>query len=445
MPNKIIREKFLEYYPDEDLKKWFDPLILEYSPAHGPSDGVLPGTGAFFIKFPHKLFSDWFNSQYREKFENTLATCLGCKPEIKYTWPDVEKLPQRPLINNFEYALPINIDEYESASTAEYTFDNFIYNRKNQFPFAAAKSFADGSGYGPLILFGGSGSGKTHLLNAIYNEARKNVPEKIIFFKQLSELGTFFSNAFKNGESPLSYLRQFKCVLIDDLDMLKSMPELQEHLAAVIEYSIDNHIRLGISIRQKSGVASMVGEKLCSLIEGGLCIELKNPDLDVKRQYVDYLSNKLKFKLKKDDALALARMYSGFRQIHGALLKVSSFMILSPQAAEAKLADILRASISDAGKRLTPDHIINSVAEYFKLPAADISGKKRSQDIVFARHIAMYLCRDLLGAQLGHIGACFSDRDHSSVLYSVNKIKNMIDSNKDTNNLVTEVKNIIFK
>lgn len=441
MLTKSIREKFLKYCPDEDLKKWFDPLVLD-GPPWGLDERPATGgaeAGKITVKFPHRLFAEWWSASHREKFEALLHSCLGRRASISYSCggsalkndPPQEK-------SGALFAEPLEQEDQPS-------FDNFICNRKNEFPRAAAKKFAQGEQGGLLVLFGGSGSGKSHLLKAAHREIRRNVPEKFILIKPLVELETFFSNSLKNGESPLIYLRNFKYILIDDLDMSESRPLLQEQLVVLLEQARECRINLAVTMRQKPGSLSRMSEKLRSLLEAGLLIELKKPDLDIRRQYVEYTANSLNLQLKKDDALALARMYSGFRQISGALIKVSSYLVLSPQAAEAKLTDILQSGLSESRKNITPDHIIASAAGYFGVEARDITGKTRRQKAVLARHMAMYLCRDILGAQFGHIGACFSDRDHSSVLYSVNKIKILMKSDKDMNNKVTEIKNIVLK
>lgn len=463
--NKTIRGKFLKYYPDEDLKKWFDPLELScavnqgktgFPPCpHGQeneSQVIAAAIKNLQVNFPHPLFADWFKVKFLDKFENTLFSCLGEKPKITYSCPGkakIENMQASPAA--FQSANDLfKIQEMENEQQAEslaleYSFSNFLYNRKNQFPVAAAQKFANGKGHLLFILNGGSGSGKSHLLYAIYNELSRNVSKKYIFFDNLYKLATIFSNTSKNGESSLLYFREFKYIILDDLDGAALKPELQDYLSRVLEYAHERRIYCALSLKQEPGDSSFLNEKLRSLLESGLIIELKKPDLDILRQYVDNYCKLLNLQIKKDDALALARMYSGFRQIYGALLKVAEFKVLSPQAAEAKLADILQAKLGESQGRLTPDHIIATVGEYLGVSAADVAGKIRKQNAVLARHISMYLCRELLGAQFGNIGACFSDRDHSSVLYSVNKIKRMIKSNKDTNNLVTEVKNLCLK
>lgn len=462
--NKTIRGKFLKYYPDEDLKKWFDPLELRCTVNQGKTGFPLCPHGQenesqvlaaaiknLQVNFPHPLFADWFKVKFLEKFEHTLFSCLGEKPKITYSCPGkvkIENMQASPAALQSANALKFReVENQQQAESLalEYSFSNFIYNRKNQFPVAAAQKFAANKGHLLFILNGDSGSGKSHLLYAIYNELSSIVNKKYIFFDNLDKLATIFSNTSKNGESSLLYFRDFKYIILDDLDDAALKPELQDYLARVLEYAHERRIYCALILKQKPGDSSFLNEKLRSLLESGLIIELKKPDLDIRRQYVDNCCNLLNLQIKKDDALALARMYSGFRQIYGALLKVAEFKVLSPQAAEAKLADILQAKLGEGQNRLTPDHIIATVGEYLGVSAADVAGKIRKQNAVLARHISMYLCRELLGAQFGHIGACFSDRDHSSVLYSVNKIKRIIKSNKDTNNLVTEVKNLCLK
>lgn len=468
--NKAIREKFLQYHTDEDLKLWFDPLVLSCPQAQAMenlSNGQIEGglSGDFFpahlqVDFPHRLFAEWFKTNYKNKFEEAIARCYKARAtEITYASSNLDN--KYSAIQNKKpggsektaRTAPTGQNEVpvavESAKTFN-LFSDFIYNAKNEFPVASAKKFASGQGRGLFIIYGANGYGKSHILEAIYSDIKKNVTKKIIFFSNLYELETFFSNSFKKSDSPLSCLTAFEYLLLDDAHNCSQNSMLQESMVRLLEFCAANSIHCALALNAHPSECALMDAKLRSLMESGLVLELKKPDLDVRAQYVFQCAGKLNFQIKKDDAVSIARMYDNFRQIHGAMLKIAEFNSLSPKGEQTgqkdlRLEVILKNTMPSSGSKLTPDHIINCTASFFKTAPDALTGKARQQDIVLARHIAMFLCRDLLGVQFSSIGNIFKGRDHSSVLYSVNKIKKLCKTNKDMNNMVSEVKNMCVK
>lgn len=439
MFSQFIRQKLQEFCPDEDLCRWFDPLKLaatDYEPGNNSCPEKI------HVLFPHSLFEEWFNTSFKQRFEDCLKK-LYPDDSIKILYGDRKKnnTPE-----NFLSAKTGNefFIKTSGSNDPDNSFENFLFNKKNSFPVEAAINFTKGNGHSLFTIYADTGMGKSHILKAMYYGLSENVNKKDIFFSTLSELETFFSSAFKKSESTLSYMTSFRYVLIDDLHECINKKNLQEAFSRLIELGREKGISCVFTMNSRPAECAFFDEKFRSLLESGLVLELKKPDMDIKRQYVNQCAKKSGLHLAKEEELSIARMYSGFRQIHGAVLKISEYSQISG-GKKLPLDEILKNSKSPSAQELTPDKIILSVSGYFNLDPAQITGKNRRQDIVFARHLAMYLCRELLGAQLGAIGEIFSNRDHSSVIYSVNKIKKLSISNKDTNNMLTEVKNLCFK
>ncbi|MDL2285345.1 hypothetical protein LJB93_01215 [Desulfovibrio sp. OttesenSCG-928-F07] len=486
----VIREKFLQYYPEEDLKLWFDPLILSYPQlsdfsgnsklhltAQKSSNNSTPNIAAhntmpnaIQVDFPHSFFAEWFKNNFKQSFENCLAKIYGQNPlEIIYAFNNQLKKsyiktvaelnkqnksegafnklsiePENTYLteNSTDVCLLVKSDLGQSDNN--FNFDSFLFNRKNEFPVAAAQKFAMGKGQNIFILYGANSSGKTHLLHAIYKELKNNISENLIFFSTLQN----FKSSLKKFESPLLCFASFKYILLEDIHNCAGKPDLQENLALLFEFCDARKINLAVTTNEHPSSTALLPKKLKSIMESALVLELKKPDLDIRRKYVVQCCDNLNLNIKKEDAFNLARMYSDFRQIHGAILKISEFKELNQKAEDYSnipLEHILKNSMPSQVSALTPDRIVSSAAAFFDIEPAEITGKSRKQDVVTARHICMYLCRELLGAQFGTIGSCFSGRDHSSVLYSVNKIKDLMQSNNDTNNMVTKVKNMCLK
>lgn len=446
MLSKSIREKFLKFYPDADLRRWLDPLEFNCGEDLEPDAGMPENIQ---VVFPHNLFAEWFNSNFKKDFEDGLNKIYpDNKPNVTYS------AKYGASGNNLLYAgqsshAPHFVSERRKIGSVaghneENLFQSFLFNKKNIFPVEAALNFAQGGGQGVFIIYGATGMGKSHLLGAINQTLQSKINKKDILFSKLHEIESFYSKTFKNYDSPLSYLGSFKYVLVDDVDECADNKNIQRLLSKFIEVAQNNGIRCAFTIKSRPADCAFFDEKFRSLLESGLVLELKKPDLDIKRQYANQCAQNNGVVLSKEEALTLARMFSEFRQIHGAMLKLSEYTSLSG-GKKLPLDEILKNSKSSSALKLTPDQIIFKVAEYFNLEPEQITGKNRRQDVVTARHLAMYLCRDLLEAQLGTIGEIFSGRDHSSVIYSVNKIKKLMPSNKDMNIMVTEVKNSCLK
>jgi len=322
---------------------------------------------------------------------------------------------------------PLQLDQ-DSLLHDHYTFETFLVNRKNDFPLAAAKECVAKAAkppYTPLVVYGQSGAGKSHLLGAMANALRDG--DKTLYFGGIAYLDGM--TAAPGRQTPITE----HYVFIDDAERIAACPDTrgaQDALAALIDIFQVSGKLLVLSFEAHPAECAGLGQKLRSRLVSGLVVEIKRPDLDIRRQYVQRENAAQGLHLNKEQIMAIAQRYQDIRSIDGALARLSAYRDLVPlQGAET--ADL--PSILDRGEievQLTPVAVILTVAKEFTLLPEEITGKSRNKTVTLARHIAILLCRELLGLSLIQTGRIFSGRDHSSVLYSIKKIKQLQESDK---------------
>lgn len=454
MFKETLRQHLEKHFPSHELSRWFDPLNM-----------VVDEEGKVLrVSFPHAFFGRWFMSTVQRDFE-TRAADLDKDISIVYDGqPSFSRSRQqvfpgrrkedRPdafiLSSSFVHApLQANVPPERNRSYADnsgppeqHTFDEFLVNRKNDFPLAAAKAFVehksgrteDSLEYTPFVIYGQSGSGKSHLLGAMAN-ALKNTGQPF-FYGDISFLERLLISPGRYAPVPE------RMVFLDNTQRVSISPDLQEALVALVDRFQSSSRLLVMTLDAHPTACPGLGQKLCSRLCSGLVVELKRPDLDIRRQYVQRRNNEQQLELTRDQMLSLAQRYSDLRGIDGALARLRAYRsLLSPEEAASQGQDV--SAILNQGlnnEALTPACIVAVVAGHFSVAPEDILGKSRDKTATRARHIAILLCRELLGLSLVRTGHIFGGRDHSSVLYSIKKIKQLQAGNKDTNKLVEDLR-----
>ncbi len=342
------------------------------------------------------------------------------------------------------------------------TFDTFIANGKHKWAVSLAREVVrkavhatqvglpsqSGEAPGILVLCGPHGTGKTHLLRAMGNEMFQTFGEDLLC-ASLSELELLFASA-----PPLAVRRELtekRAILLDDFQYLSSIPEyigqtehpeeqgvrFQEELCLILDRFMD---------QGKPFVVAGVGHPrdwnlhraLQSRLETGLWTELPEPDLDVRLRYVQQQTRLKRLSLPREHMLLLAQHCSDIRRLSGVIRRVVSHRsLVGRDLAEQDILNIIRQSGDSSS--LTAQRIVSIVGEHCGVPPRDILGEKRRPDLVQARQLAMYLCRELLGHSYPVIGRMFGGKDHSTVMHGVKKIKLLQESDRITHTMVTEL------
>lgn len=425
-----MRRHFEKNFSENELNRWFDPLTMT----------VDQEKGIVRIAFPHPYFGDWFMDSAREDFERHASVFFETMTILYENGAGAfrpkhgsgGKAPE----NRLRTAPP---DTQDMLLHGHYRFDTFLVNRKNYFPLAAARecvSKASNPPYTPFTVYGQSGAGKSHLLGAMANALREN--GGFVYFGGIAYLERISASP---GHQTLPAEQH---VFLDDTQRLYAYPEMQDALVAVIDMFQASGKLLALSFDAHPAQYVWIGHNLRSRLAAGLVVEIKRPDLDIRRQYVQRKNTLQNLHLTKEQVLAVSHRYQDIRSIDGALARLSAYRSLLP-AQNTEEASSSLSSILDRGSEyefVTPATIILTVARDFSLPPEELTGKSRDKTVALARHIAILLCRELLGLSLVQTGRIFSGRDHSSVLYSIKKIKMLQSSDNVMNKRVEELRKL---
>jgi chromosomal replication initiator protein len=316
----------------------------------------------------------------------------------------------------------------ESQLNRNFTFSNFVEGKSNQLARAAAMQVAEnpGSAYNPLLLYGGVGLGKTHLLHAIGNYiCQKNPNAKVLYLHSerfvsgmVKALQTNTIDRFK------TYYRSLDSLLIDDIQFFAGKDRSQEEFFHTFNTLLEGQRQVILTCDRYPKEISGVEERLKSRLGWGLTIAIEPPDLETR---VAILMNKavdMRLEVPQEVAFFVAkRIHSNVRELEGVLKRIAAY---SQFMGKPITLDLVREAIKDIlalqDKLITIDNIIKTVAEYYQIRVSEILNKKRTAALANARQIAMALAKELTNHSLPEIARAFGGRDHTTVLYAIRKI-----------------------
>ncbi len=338
----------------------------------------------------------------------------------------------------------------ETRLNPKYTFDSFVIGSSNRFPHAAAVAVAEAPGrsYNPLLIYGDSGLGKTHLLHAIGHYVRSLYDGVKVRYVSSEEFTNEFINAIRDDRQD-RFKRRYRDVdvlLIDDIQFLEGKTQTQEEFFHTFNtlHNADKQIVLTCD-RAPRQIATLE-DRLRSRFEWGLITDVQPPDLETriailrKKAATDRL-------VAPPDVLEFiaSKIPTNIRELEGALIRVTAFAALNKQDVDLTLAEIVLRDLIPEGAEpeITAPLIIAQTAAYFGVSIEDLTGPSRGRHLVQGRQIAMYLCRELTNMSLPKIGAQFGNRDHTTVMYADRKINQLLAERRSVFNQVAELTNRI--
>lgn len=340
----------------------------------------------------------------------------------------VENLTQNNPINNPN---TINLNP-------RYTFENFVVGSSNEYATAVAKRVADFPGQkdNPLFLYGKSGLGKTHLMQAIGNEISKQSPNLKVVYVTSERFTNDMINSLRDRDSNMESFRhkyrEVDVLLIDDVQFIEGKEGTQEEFFHTFNDLYQNNKQIVLTSDRKPKDLITLEERLRTRFEWGFTIDISIPDYETRMAILKKKAESQNAYIPEDVLSYIAeRIDSNIRELEGALLKIISFAGISHKTIDIPLAEeALRSILPDEGIiKITPQKIIERVSTFYNITVEDIIGQSKMKNIVMPRQIAMYLCKTMTDMNFVMIAKALGNRDRTTVMHGVDKIMVMIDKN----------------
>ena len=338
----------------------------------------------------------------------------------------------------------------EARLNSKYLFDTFVIGSSNRFAHAAAVAVAEapGKAYNPLLVYGDSGLGKTHLLHAIGHYVRSLYAGARVRYVSSEEFTNDFINAIRDDRAA-AFQRRYREVdvlLIDDIQFLEGKIQTQEEFFHTFNTLHNASKQIVITSDRPPKRLGALEDRLRNRFEWGLITDVQPPDLETRIAILRKKAATEKLTAPADVLEFIAsKIQTNIRELEGALIRATAFASLNGQPVDLALAEIVLKDLLPEGGEpdISAATIIAQTSAYFTVPIEDLCGPNRSRSLVNARQIAMYLCRELTDMSLPKIGQQFGGRDHTTVMHANNKIREQMAERRQTFNQVTELTNRI--
>jgi chromosomal replication initiator protein len=440
----MMWEKSLELLKQELASVRYDTWIKTLTPVkHSGSD--------FYFQTLNPVHKELMEKSYRNLIISALTTAaelLDYNENVNVYFIDSEEAAK------FKQSVPNVIEPMGNARSMlnpAFTFDTFVVGSSNEFAHAAAVAVAENPGhtYNPLFIYGKTGLGKTHLMQAIANYiSDQNMSATVMFVKSEPFLNDLI-NAIRTSKTE-EFRRRYRkadVLLIDDIQFIAGKESTQEEFFHTFNDLYENNKQIILSSDKPPKEISKLEERLQSRFEGGLIADIQPPNYETKlailmKKAKDITAkNGMKCEINHDilDLIA-TKVSSNIRSLEGALKKIIAYTALngrSPNLMEAEIA-IRDFLTSTATRRVTSKQILQTVCEYYEISEDEIGSNKKNQGIAYPRQIAMYLTRRLMDLSYKAIAELYGKSDHTTVKHAYEKIEREIASNIETKILVDD-------
>ncbi len=396
------------------------------------------------MEAPNEFCEVWLKDNYLGLLQDAVAVAAGCRLQVKFKVTNVSQ-PKPPV----PVAVPVKPKSAEapperanghadSHFNPKNTFESFVVGTNNNFCFAAAKAVAEapGKSYNPLFLYGGVGLGKTHLLHAIGQHVVGTKKSARVAYVSSEKFTNEYIDAIQNNRLVTfrKKYRQTDVLLIDDIQFLAGKERIQEEFFHTFNALHESHKQIVLTCDRPASEIQGLENRLVSRFEWGLVTDLQPPDIEMRLAILKKKAQIMNAVLPDDVINFLAtRIRTNIRRLEGALIRVASYASLTGKKLTIEVVEnLLREILHEEGRQTISIEVIQKrVAEHFDIRLADMTSKRRPENIAFPRQIAMYLSRQLTESSLNTIGEAYGGRDHGTVLHACRLVKDRmeVDSN----------------
>ncbi|MCX6004274.1 MAG: chromosomal replication initiator protein DnaA [Chloroflexi bacterium] len=415
--------------------------------------GVDYSDNIFVVAVPTEFIAEWLKSRLNSLVSRTLSTIVGQNVEVQFQVQAVKKEPAHSISRTMPdggVSLKIRELNRQTFLNPKYTFGSFIAGDCNRLPYTAAIEIADnpGGAFNPLYIYGGTGTGKTHLLHAIGHVARAS--QQTTLYMSSEQFTNEFIAAIrnKNAEEFRNKFNDIDIFLLDDVQFLSGKTQTQECIFHILNDFLDDNRQVVVTGDRPPKDIESLHIRLRSRLEGGLLADIYPPNHKTRVDILELKSQQMRvaFNIQVLNYMA-SHFYRNVRELEGALTRLSTYARLNGieidlSAAKQVLSDMVSIS-KQQNNYHCPSVIINTVADYFAISPEVITSKKRDLKTSRARHIIMYLLRQQNHCTLAEIGRLLGGRDHTTVIHGCDKISSEISVDSQLSKSVEVIRDLL--
>ena len=389
----------------------------------------------------------WLKDNYSSLLQDALAIAAGRRLQIKFKSTPGTAPVTAPVPAPAKSKTPAVVHDRATAGDPHFnpknTFDSFVVGNNNNFAYAAALAVAQapGKSYNPLFLYGGVGLGKTHLLHAIGQHVSANKKSSRVAYLSSEKFTNEYIDGIQNNQLAKfrKKYRQTDVLLIDDIQFLAGKERIQEEFFHTFNALHEGHKQIVLTCDRPASEIQGLEHRLVSRFEWGLVTDLQPPDIEMRRAILNKKAQLMGATLPEDVLDFLAnRIRTNVRRLEGALIRVASYASLTGKKLSIEVIEgLLREILHEEGRfSISVEVIQKKVAEHFDIRLADMTSKRRPENIAFPRQIAMYLTRQMTESSLNTIGEAFGGRDHGTVLHACRLVKDRMEVDANVRQVV---------
>jgi len=447
--SKIISDNI----PEQSFKTWFHPikpLKLE--------NKILT------IQVPSQFFYEWLEEHYVDLLRKTLKTVLGPGSRLEYniivenskgsSSPYTVNMPTNNVgkNDNIGVTMPLNIGNniknpfiipglrkvnIDSNLNSNYTFDNFIEGDCNRLARSAGYAVATkpgGTAFNPLMIFGGVGLGKTHLVQAIGNQIKVNNKNKVVLYVSAEKFLNQFVDSVKNTTTNdfVNFYNYVDVLIMDDVQFFSGRGKTQEIFFQIFNQLHQTGKQIILTSDRAPKDLKDIEERLLTRFKWGLSADLGTPDFDTRIAILEQKMYNEGVTMPNEVVEYVAHnINTNIRELEGAMISLLAQSSMNRKEIDLDLAkQMMKNFVKNSTKEISIDFIQKLVCDYFTIPVEHVKSKTRKREVVQARQISMYFAKDLTKASLKNIGSYFGNRDHSTVIHACQTVNDLMETDK---------------
>ncbi len=425
-----ILENLKEEISESEYKRYIRHLVYDVKKS-------TPELALFYA--PNALVVNWIKNKYTEKVAHLFEVKTNSKVTVKITLKN--------LVDKRKKQKVVEVKQGNSLLNPSHSFSNFMVGGSNQFAYSAVKSISEKPGilYNPLFIYGGVGLGKTHLMQAAGNVFQNE--GKVVIYTTVEQFLNDFVRHLRNKTMERFQEKYRKCdvLLIDDIQFLSNKESIQEEFFHTFEALKGAGKQIILTADKPPKKIGGLEARLQSRFEHGLVADIQPPELETKIAIIEKKCEINKVQLSKEIVNYIATVIdSNVREIEGILSKLHAYSQLMHVDIDLEFTkNVLKDQMAEKRENLTMDTITEVVSKDLNIKPSEIRSKGRSKNIVYARRIAIYICRELTQNTMPQLAQYFGMKDHTAISHTIKKINELIKDDEDFKTKIDELTNKI--